>query len=244
MASLSRKRKGKSAQNFESAKFKSLFHEDHYHRYTRFREVLPEARIEVDSDEFTPMKVQINLRKWKRLTKPIQAVGYSLVREFYANAWIRDEERNQPLSYSTFVRGNDIIFFPENDLRLDEVLQELCVEGAQWVFHDDGRHHFFRRTDLKPMARGWYKFVIRSIMPTGNRSEVTVERAVLIHSIILGKDIQVDEIIAEQIYKLVNKAGITTKLLFPGVIERLCAEKKVSIPDETISRLSPISTQS
>ncbi|MED6110831.1 hypothetical protein PIB30_046452 [Stylosanthes scabra] len=121
MASSSRKRKGKSSGNYKAAKFKSLFHEDDYNR----------------------------------LTKPIQAVGYSLVREFYANAWIRYEERNQPLSYSTFFRGKDIIFSPEaihhvlnlrstpipnavsyhdrkqeNDLRLDEVLQELCVEGA------------------------------------------------------------------------------------------------------------------
>ncbi|MED6211902.1 hypothetical protein PIB30_078009 [Stylosanthes scabra] len=187
MASSSRKRKGKTAQNYESAKSKSLFHEDHYNRYTRFREVLPEARIQVDHADFAPMSEQITLKKWQWLTKPIQAVGYSLIREFYANAWIR---------------GKDVIFSPEaihkvlnlrskpipnvvsyydrkeqNDLRLDDVLRYLCIEGAQWVFHDDGRHHFLRRTDLKPMARGWYEFVIRSIMPTGNHSEVTVEQA-------------------------------------------------------------------
>ncbi|MED6177278.1 hypothetical protein PIB30_096631 [Stylosanthes scabra] len=110
MASSSKKRKGKSAQNYELAKFKSLFHEDHYNRYTRFREVLPEARIQVDHADFAPMNEQINLRKWQRLTNPIQAIGYSLIREFYANAWIRDEERNQPPSYHTFVRGKDVIF--------------------------------------------------------------------------------------------------------------------------------------
>ncbi|MED6171924.1 hypothetical protein PIB30_045390 [Stylosanthes scabra] len=245
-SSSSRKRKGKSAQNYDNvAKFKFLFHEGHYHRYTRFRKVLPEARIEVDAPEFAPMKAQINLRKWQRLTKPIQvvgysllrefyaiqAVGYSLVREFYSNAWIRDEEKNQPLSYNTFIRGHDIIFSPEeihkvlnlrskpipnvisyhdrkeqNDLRLDNVLRDLCIEGAQWVLHDDGRHHFLRRTDLKPMARGWYKL---------------------------------DEIIAEQIYKFVNKPGIRTKLPFPGVIQRLCNEAKVSIPEDTMIPVAP-----
>ncbi|MED6223341.1 hypothetical protein PIB30_073057 [Stylosanthes scabra] len=217
------------------------------------------------------MRTQINLRKWQRLTKPIQVVGYSLVREFYANAWVREDERYQPLSYSTFVRGQDISFSPEaihkvlnlrskpipntisyherkaqNDVRPDDVLRELCVEGAQWVLHDDGRHHFLRRTDLKPMARGWYEFVIRSIMPTGNRSEVNVERAVLIHSIITGEDIQVDEIIAEQTYKFVNKIGIRTKLPFPGVIQHLCNKAKESIPDFLRTQcfwLSLISTQ-
>ncbi|MED6200529.1 hypothetical protein PIB30_086032 [Stylosanthes scabra] len=224
MASSSRKRKGKSAQNYESAKFISLFPEDHYNRYTIFIEVLPEARIQVDHADFAPMSEQITLRKWQRLTRPIQAVGYSFIREFYTNAWIRDEERNQK---------------QQNDLRLDDVLRDLCIEGAQWVFHDDGRHHFLRKTYLKPMARGWYEFVIRSIMPIRNRFEVTVERAVLIHSIILSEDIQVNEIIAEQIYKFVNKIGIRTKLPFPGVIQHLCDEKRVSIPEATMIPVEP-----
>ncbi|MED6187247.1 hypothetical protein PIB30_074663 [Stylosanthes scabra] len=242
-----RKKKGKIAQNYDVAKFKSLFHEDYYNKYNKFRDVLPEARIEVDAPKFAPMKAQINLRK-----------------EFYANAWIREEERNWPPSYHTFVRGKDIIFSPEvihkalnlrsspipnaisyhnrkqqNDLRLDAVLQELCVEEAQWVCHPDGRHHFLRRTDLKPMARGWYEFVTRSIMPTRNLSEVTVEQAVLIHYIILGENIQVDEIIAEQIYKFDNKTGIQTKLPFPGVIQRLCKKAKVSIPEDTMIPVEP-----
>ncbi|MED6211951.1 hypothetical protein PIB30_078484 [Stylosanthes scabra] len=244
MVSSSKKKKGKSSVNYEATKFKSLFHEDHFHMYTRFREVLPEGRIEVNSAEFALMSEQITLRKWKRLTRPIQVAGYTLVREFYANAWVRDEDRNQPLSYSTFVRGKEINFSPEaihkvlnlrskpipnvasyhdrkqeNDLRLDAVLRDLCVEEAQWVFHDDGRHHFLRRVDLKPMVRGWYEFVIRSIMLTGNGSEVTVEQVVLVHSIIIGEDIQVDEIIVEQFYKFINKTGIRTKLPFPGIIQ-------------------------
>ncbi|MED6139142.1 hypothetical protein PIB30_081093 [Stylosanthes scabra] len=234
-SSHSRKRKGKGAPNYDMARFKSLSHEDHYMKYTKFRKVLPEARIEVDAQEFAPMRTQINLRKWQRLTKPIQAVGYSLVREFYANAWVREDERHQPLTYSTFVRGQDISFSPEaihkvlnlrskpipnaisyherkaqNDVRPDDVLREICVEGAQWVLHDDGRHHFLGR-----------------------------KRAVLIHSIITGEDIQVDWIIAEQIYKFVNKIGIRTKLPFPGVIQRLCNEAKVSIPEDTMIPVEP-----
>ncbi|MED6126149.1 hypothetical protein PIB30_075567 [Stylosanthes scabra] len=189
------------------------------------------------------MKAQINLRKWKRLTKPIQVVGYSLVREFYTNAWVMESERHLPLTYTTWVRGKEINFSPEaihnvlnlrsrplpnvasyhdrkyeKDYMINDILRDLCVEGAQWVFHDDGRPHFLRRTDLKPMAREWYEFVTRSIMPTGNRSEVNLERAMLIHSIIIGEDIQVDEIIAKQIYKFANKTGIRTKLPFSGVI--------------------------
>ncbi|MED6162333.1 hypothetical protein PIB30_069372 [Stylosanthes scabra] len=127
----------------------------------------------------------------------------------------------------------------ENDLRMNDILRDLCVPGARWVMHDDGRPHFLRRTDLQPMARGWYEFVTRSIMPTTNRSEVNAERAMLVHSIIIGEDIQVDEIIAEQIYKFSNKTGIRSKLPFPGVIQRLCSEAKASIPEDTMIPMEP-----
>ncbi|MED6106581.1 hypothetical protein PIB30_005865 [Stylosanthes scabra] len=84
------------------------------------------------------------------------------------------------------------------------------------------------------MAKGWYEFVCRSIIPTTNRSEVTVERVVLIHSIIIGEDIRVEEIIADQIYKFFYKTNLSSSLPFPSVIARLCQEAKVSIPDDTL----------
>ncbi|MED6176413.1 hypothetical protein PIB30_087994, partial [Stylosanthes scabra] len=84
------------------------------------------------------------------------------------------------------------------------------------------------------MARGWYEFVYRSIMPTTNCSEVNVERAVLILAMIIGEDIQVDEIIAEQMYKFINKTNTRSKLLFPSVIALFCKEAKVTIPGDTL----------
>ncbi|MED6112912.1 hypothetical protein PIB30_066099 [Stylosanthes scabra] len=202
MAAFLRKRKGKAvATTSEAPQFKTLY-------------------LNLTATDFLQQE-----RKWKRLTKPVKVVGYSLVREFYANAWRPEEEKKCPLSYSTQIRGTKINFSPEsihrvlklrdnpllnaasyhdrkanNNLRLDEVLACLCVEGAQWVRHPDGRPHFLRRTDLQQMARGWYDFVCRPIMPTTNHSEVTMERDVLIHAKIIGEDIQVDEIIAEQMY--------------------------------------------
>ncbi|MED6226991.1 hypothetical protein PIB30_109174, partial [Stylosanthes scabra] len=50
--------------------------------------------------------------------------------------------------------------------------------------------------------------------------------SVWIHAIIIGKDIQVDEIIAEQVYKFVNKTNNRSKLPFPSVIALLCKEAK------------------
>ncbi|MED6182237.1 hypothetical protein PIB30_026758 [Stylosanthes scabra] len=64
-------------------------------------------------------------------------------------------------------------------------------------------------------------------MPTTNRSELTVERAVLIHSIIIGENINVEEIIAKQFYKFIYKTDLSSSLPFASIIAALCADAKV-----------------
>ncbi|MED6115838.1 hypothetical protein PIB30_094535, partial [Stylosanthes scabra] len=121
------------------------------------------------------------------------------------------------------------------DYRLEEVQECLCLDGRQWVLHKDGRPHYLRRNDLEPMAKGWYDFICRSILPTTNRFELTVERAVLIHSIIIGENIIVEEIIAEQFYKFIYKTDLSSSLPFPSIIAALCLDAKVTtLKDDTL----------
>ncbi|MED6211290.1 hypothetical protein PIB30_072310 [Stylosanthes scabra] len=202
-------------------------------------------------------------RKWERFTKPIQAVGHLMVKEFYANAWEPDKEKRKPYTYTSMVRGKDISFAPSNikrvlklrknpipnassyherkaskDYRLDHVLKDLCIIGADRVHRKDGRPHYLRRADLEPMTKGWYEFICRSILPT--TSELTVERAVLIHSIIIGENINVEEIIADQIYKFVYKTNVSSSLPFPSIIAALCADARIpAIPDDTLIPQEP-----
>ncbi|MED6171992.1 hypothetical protein PIB30_046003 [Stylosanthes scabra] len=90
------------------------------------------------------------------------------------------------------------------------------------------------------MTKGWYDFICRSILPTTNRSELTVERAVLIHSIIIGENINVEEIITDQIYKFVYKTNLSSSLPFPSIIAALCADAKVpAIKDDTLIPQEP-----
>ncbi|MED6169005.1 hypothetical protein PIB30_017146 [Stylosanthes scabra] len=121
------------------------------------------------------------------------------------------------------------------DYRLEEVQECLCLEGREWVLHKDGRPHYLRRNDLEPMAKGWYDFVCRSILPTTNRSELTVERVVLIHSIIIGENINVEKIIANQFYKFIYKTDLSSSLPFPRIIAALCLDAKVTtLKDDTL----------
>ncbi|MED6110921.1 hypothetical protein PIB30_047401 [Stylosanthes scabra] len=239
MAGLLRKRKGKAvaSSSGEPPIFKTPYHEAHYKKFFIARDVLIESRIEYEEESLNPMKVQIITRKWEKLARPIQGVGFNMVREFYGNAW-RLEEKNQPKTYMTMVRGVDISFAPDA-IRKVLKTRKRPLPNRKENGSANGRPHYLKRNDLTDMARGWYDFVYKSIMPTTNRSKLTVDRAVLIHSIMIGEDIRVEEIIADQIYKFVNKKNIHCKLAFPGIIALLCREAKVKVPGDTFIPQEP-----
>ncbi|MED6137329.1 hypothetical protein PIB30_063984 [Stylosanthes scabra] len=249
-----RKRKGKavSSSNQVTPRFKTLYHEAHFNSKFSARRILPELILQADEHVFNPIRFQIHQSKWEKFTKPIQAVGHLMVKEFYANAWEPDKARRKQRTYTSMVRGTEISFDPSNikrvlklrkdpipnapsyherkandEFRLDHILYDMCEEGAEWVRHRDGRPHYLRRSDLESMTKGWYEFVCRSILPTTNRYELIVERAMLIHSIIIGENINVEEIIAEQIYKFVYKMDIPSSLPFPSIIAALYADAKI-----------------
>ncbi|MED6213369.1 hypothetical protein PIB30_092469 [Stylosanthes scabra] len=60
----------------------------------------------------------------------------------------------------------------------------------------------------------------------GNKSEVTTARAVLIHSIIKGDDIIVENLIADSIILITQGVGRKGKLGFPSTIYKLCKDAK------------------
>ncbi|MED6164499.1 hypothetical protein PIB30_090722 [Stylosanthes scabra] len=231
-----RKRKGKAVSSSSQVvpRFKTLYHEAHFNATLSTRMILPELIIQADESVFNPIRFQIQQRKWAKFTKPIQAVGHLMVKEFYANAWEPDKAKRNPYTYTSNVRGTDISFAPGN------IKRDLCEVGADWVRHKDGRPHFLRRSDLEPMTKGWYEFICRAILPTTNHSKLTVKRAVLIHSIIIAENIDVEEIIAEQIYKFVYKTDTSSSLPFPSIIAALCVDARIpAIPDDTLIPQEP-----
>ncbi|MED6125170.1 hypothetical protein PIB30_066187 [Stylosanthes scabra] len=65
------------------------------------------------------------------------------------------------------------------------------------------------------------------MIPTGNKSEITVARAVVIRSIIKGHDVRFEELIADNIAVLAEGVQGRSKLCFPSIIYRLCKEAGV-----------------
>ncbi|MED6213957.1 hypothetical protein PIB30_098441 [Stylosanthes scabra] len=229
-----RKRKGKAVFSSSQVipRFKTLYHEAHFNSKLSARRILPELILQADEHVFNPIRFQIHQRKWEKFTKPIQAVGHLMVKEFYANAWEPDKTKRKQLTYTSMVRGTEISFARSNikrvlklrkdlipnapsyherkaneDFRLDHILYDMCEEGAEWVHHRDGRPHYLRRSDLEPMPK---------------------------------ENINVEEIIAEQIYKFVYKTDISSSLPFPIIIAALCADAKIpAIPDDTLIPQEP-----
>ncbi|MED6138134.1 hypothetical protein PIB30_071367 [Stylosanthes scabra] len=68
----------------------------------------------------------------------------------------------------------------EHDQQLDRVLADLCMPGATWKL-STGQQRVpiqLRRQELNPIARGWHELSIHSLIPSSNRSEIPVIRAI------------------------------------------------------------------
>ncbi|MED6212795.1 hypothetical protein PIB30_086951 [Stylosanthes scabra] len=208
------------------------------------------------------------MRGWRRLSKPRTKISKVLIQEFYANA-VRTEAEiagREDYPYTSYVRGvpvdfsaakirkvQKICFFTpgaKTDFkttqmeyqRLDEVIRDICMPGARWkmTISQPDQPIQLKRQDLTPLARGWAEFIIHSIIPTGNKSKITVARAVLIHSIIKGHDVRVEELTADNIAIIAEAAQGRSRLSFPSTIFRLYKEAGVSMAEFEGTEFIPV----
>ncbi|MED6129380.1 hypothetical protein PIB30_107387, partial [Stylosanthes scabra] len=119
----------------------------------------------------------------------------------------------------------------EHDQQLDRVLADLCMPGSTWKL-STGQLRVpiqVRRQELNPVARGWHEFSMYSLIPSSNRFEIPVIRAILIHCIMRGEDVRAEDIIAEKIVRMAQGIKEKGKLGFPSTIYKLCKEAGVPL---------------
>ncbi|MED6169234.1 hypothetical protein PIB30_019527 [Stylosanthes scabra] len=152
----------------------TLFNQRLFDETVSKKKIIPEVGFNLSDGTYLEIEEQIRNRGWRRLASPRHEVAKAMVREFYANIGRTDEQMAglEQHPYTSRVRGKTIDFPPENIRKL-------------------------RRPELTNLARGWQEFVIHNLLPTGNKSEITIARAMLIHSIIRGDEIRAEEIIAD-----------------------------------------------
>ncbi|MED6198931.1 hypothetical protein PIB30_071315 [Stylosanthes scabra] len=158
-------------------------------------------------------------------------------------------------TYRSFVRGVPIDFSSENirtvmrfraqvqgattdfetrkehDQQLDRVLYDLCMPGATWKLSTGQQRVPIqpRRQELNPIAKGWHEFSIHSLIPSSNRSEIPVIRAILIHCIMKGEDVRAEDIVADKMVRMAQGIKEKGKLGFPSTIYKLCKEAGVPL---------------
>ncbi|MED6199959.1 hypothetical protein PIB30_080712 [Stylosanthes scabra] len=241
---------------FDRHRFRKEFNQELFNSHSRKRKVIPEVGFNLNEDEYPQIMEQVALRGWRKLAAPRTNMSELLMQEFYANAAVSEEEaaEQDELPYKSFVRGIKVDLSPSNirrvmrfksttegaetdyntrkamDQRLDEVLRNLCIPGATWKLSSSqpAVPIQLKRTELHPLAKGWQEFIIHSLVPMGNKLEVTTTRAILIHSIMQGEDVRAEEIIADNIATIAQ--GLTNKgnLAHPSTIYKLC--KDVGVP--------------
>ncbi|MED6200169.1 hypothetical protein PIB30_082510 [Stylosanthes scabra] len=239
---------------FGNHRFRTLFNQNLYEETVCHKEIIAEVGFNLRDNEYPEMRQQIALRGWRRLASPREAAK-TMIREFFANASRSEHEMDgQELHpYTSHVRGVEIDFYPatirrvmrfkedtpgtENnydyqqkyDPQLDTIIRDLCIEGATWKMSKrrNPRPIQLRRPDLFPVARGWQEFIINNIIPPSNKSEITIGRAVLIHCIMRGEDVRVEELIVDNIAIIAHGLAGNCLLGFPSTIYKLCMETGV-----------------
>ncbi|MED6159396.1 hypothetical protein PIB30_042021 [Stylosanthes scabra] len=177
-------------------------HQQHFFEWVQNRTPNVEEPFQLHATEYPNITAEVERRRWHYLCNPIQGrLGITLLKEFYANAKKTKRERaSNPPIYISHIRGKEIDYSPEslkvilqlsdvdvkgpsyearkssNDLRLGDMLRDIGEDHAQWKLDVKGNLSQLRCHDLKPTARGCLDFVRRSLMPTSNANEVTVDR--------------------------------------------------------------------
>ncbi|MED6128312.1 hypothetical protein PIB30_096485 [Stylosanthes scabra] len=220
-----------SVSVFDNYRFKSAFNEELYNFIVKNKKVIAECCIELDENEYLEVKEQISLRGWRRLAAPKQEISIELIHEFYANAILTEEEMEEAggHTFRSYVRGKVVDFSLEN---LRNVMRfRAHVQGAATDFETRKEHDQQLDQELNPIARGWHEFSIHSLIPSSNRSEILVIRAILIHCVMRGEDVRAEDIIADKIVRMAQGIKEKGKLGFPSTIFKLCKEAGVPIRD-------------
>ncbi|MED6112356.1 hypothetical protein PIB30_060959 [Stylosanthes scabra] len=215
--------------------FLTLFNQRLFDETVSRKKIIPEVGFNIDDGTYPEIEEQIKRRSWRRLASPQDEVAKAMIREFYANVGRTDEQMAglEQHPYTSRVRGKTIDFSPENIRKVMRFKEE--TRGAQFNYHQRRPTEEELNLILRELcedARGWQEFVIHNLLPTGNKSEITVAREILIHSIIRGDEIRAEEIIVDQIILITQGLGGKGKIAFPSTIYKLCKAAKVKMNRE------------
>lgn len=179
-------------------------------------------------------------RGWHQATVQPGKAAELIVREFYANAQFRERGymvmvRGVMVCYSALTINNffgiplsEDGYFPlfngVNRALLDEIVQVLGIEGAEWRNIDGAA--VLKERMLNRNSKAIHQFICGRMTPTGHKSEATLDRAVLNFAIQTGVPVNFGLAVHNAIAYVLKGLG-TGGLVFPQLITELCRQAGV-----------------
>ncbi|MED6140693.1 hypothetical protein PIB30_095847 [Stylosanthes scabra] len=205
--------------------YRTMFNQNLFEELVSKNKITPEVTFDLEDDEYPSIKEQIAIRGWRRLASPRTKVSKWTIQEFYANAVQSEEEMEQADQhpYKSYVRGVKVDFSPENIkkvLRFKDHTPGVATDYATRLNTDQRLDEVLQ--DLCIPRATW-----------------RLTRAILIHVIIKGEDVRVEELIADNIAVIAQGMQGKGKLAFPSTIFKLCKDAKVPMREFERSELIP-----
>jgi hypothetical protein len=246
--------------------FISLVHQERYSNFLANKKFVEEKNFRFEGEKFSDIQTMIVLRGWEELTSFAKDASMRLAKEFFANAYQDPAKedvnnKNDLKKFTSFVRGKEVPFHDKtiNELfRLEnyeqcsfearkakgsiidhqEIRSTLCRDKADWVRNKDGTPSKLRTSDLTPNAKAWAIFVLRTLLPCSNTSDLTIQKASLVTAILKGERVNVGRILADDLCGTANCSNPSSYISHASLISKLCERVEV-YPEKNEEMVKP-----
>ncbi|KAK2378081.1 hypothetical protein QL285_078676 [Trifolium repens] len=244
-----------SSNSFDNFHFISLVHQERYSKFMAGKKFVPERNIRLEGDKFSDIQAMIVARGWVELTSFAKEASTALAKEFFANAYqgpAKEDgnDKNDLEQFTSFVRGKKVPFHDKiinqlfglknyeqcsfearkakgSNIDHQEIHSTLCRPETNWVRKKDGRPLKLRTSDLTSNARAWATFVLHTLLPCSNASDLTIQKASLLTAIIKGERVNVGRLLADDLWSTANCSSPTSYINHASLISKLCERVRV-----------------
>lgn len=249
-----------SSSDFDKFHFTSLVHQKRYSEFLANKKFVGENNFQLEGSKFSCIHKMIESRGWVELTSFAKDASTTIAKEFFANAY-QGPAKNDRMKFTSFVRGKKVPFHDKiinqmfrlenyekcsfearkakgSNVDHQEIRSTLCRPEADWVRNKDGTPAKLRTCDLTPVAKVWAMFVLRTLLPCSNRSDLTILKANLLTAILKGEPVNVGRLLANDLWVTANCASPSSWINHASLIQMLCERERV-YPKENEEMVNP-----
>jgi hypothetical protein len=114
----------------------------------------------------------------------------------------------------------------------------LCRAETDWVRNKDGKPAKLHTSDLTPNAKAWATFVLHTLLPCSNTSDLTILKASLVTAILKGERVNVGRLLADDLWGTANCSNPSSYIYHASLISKLCERVEV-YPEKNEEMVTP-----